>query len=418
MNLVKLATCLSFLYFISFSIVSKEYWLAPPKTAVEECLTDICLCKKSNPCNLNDVLLKQLQPGDFVYFSYGNYPAFIIQNIHGTSSKPIVFSGDLINEKAKISVITKGNIDHLEIKHSSHIKVTGFDVQNARRAGIRVNNSHYINIANNRLSNNGVWGIFTNHSNHFIAENNIIIGPAQQHGIYHSNSGDHVEISANYIQGFNGCGIHMNGDLSMGGAWEIPGDGIISNVVITDNYIADNGLSGGSAINLDGVVQATIDNNISINNKAAALSIFKADGAVGSSQISVTNNLMLMAKRSRWAINIKNSGGANTFVNNMIISQNSYRGIYDIVSKNKKTINMLLAARKNIYGFGRHLAVLNDDKHFSFTDWQKRYQIDQDSSQAPYKHILSKHNKLSEPLAELVTKNNIASSNPFLYLLF
>ncbi|HCH69477.1 MAG TPA: hypothetical protein DE042_03070 [Colwellia sp.] len=402
-------------------LYAKEYWISPPSPLRDYCTKQSCLCNKSNACALNSFLLKQLSPGDFVYFEKGVYPAFTLNNIHGTVEQPITFNGSFSIGKAEVSLNPKKSKDLVEIKKSSYLILTGFKINHSPRAGIRVNNSHHIILESNKLTNNAVWGIFTNHSNYFTAANNIIVGPAEQHGIYHSNSGDNVKITSNFIQNFNGCGVQINGDLSMGGAANVKGDGIISNVEISNNYFSGNGLVGGSAINLDGVVDGNINNNIIINNKAAGISIFKGDGAVGSSLINVSDNLMIMAKRAKWAVNIKNSGGKNSFTNNIMISQDAFRGIYDVLpvdfSAKNKTEVVPFTANNNLYGYGRHLIALNDEHYLPLDKWQKDYKIDKGSSKIAYKYIMSNQGKLSLPVVKLLKKRSIAEFNAYLFLL-
>jgi len=419
-KLIKISLFFSIVMSFSGQLNAKEYWLAPPSQSNDLCTQKNCDCNKNNSCALNSTLLKQLKPGDLVVFEKGNYPAFTINHVHGTAKNPIIFNGSFGVGKAEISLNPKKHRDLIEINKSSHIKITGFNVHHAPRAGIRVNNSHNITIEKNKLTNNGVWGVFTNHANFFSAKNNIIVGPAEQHGIYHSNSGDNVQIISNFITNFNGCGIHINGDLSMGGANKVKGDGIISNVLITQNYITKNGLKGGSAINLDGVVDAEINNNIIVNNKAAGISIFKGDGAVGSSNIIVSDNLMIMAKGSKWAVNIKNSGGKNLFTNNIMISQDSFRGIYDVLPVDLKlsTITMPFTAINNLYGYERNFITLNDEHYLPLDEWQKDYKNDNNSSKIHYKYIISNNGKLSQPLVALVKERKIAELNSYLFLLF
>ena len=425
MNLVKLIKIgVFFLFFISSSkqLIAKEYWILPPSQSSESCTKKSCLCNKANACALNNSLLKQLRAGDFVFFEKGIYPAFTINNIHGTIEQPITFNGSFSIGKAEISFNPKKNNDLVEIKHSSHLILTGFNINSSPRAGVRVNNSHHITVEKNKLTNNGVWGIFTNHSNHFIATNNTIVGPAEQHGIYHSNSGDNVKITSNFIQNFDGCGIQINGDLSMGGAAKVKGDGIVSDVEISNNYLSGNGLVGGSAINLDGVVGANINNNIIINNKAAGISIFKADGAVGSSKTNITDNLIIMAKDSKWAVNIKNSGGENSLSNNIMISQDSFRGIYDVLpidlTSNNKIKAVPFTATNNIYGYGRNLIALNDEYYLPLDEWQQDYKNDKGSSKIFYKYVISNKGKLSLPVVKLLKERSIAEFNSYLFLLF
>jgi len=93
----------------------------------------------------------------------------------------------------------------------------------------------------------GTWGIFTGFSYNILIENNNCSNSQDEHGIYHSNSGDYPIIRGNTCHHNNGCGIHMNGDISMGD------DGIISYALVEGNTIYENGFDGGSGINGDGV---------------------------------------------------------------------------------------------------------------------------------------------------------------------
>ncbi|WP_440874865.1 right-handed parallel beta-helix repeat-containing protein [Thalassotalea sp. PLHSN55] len=335
----------------------------------------------------------------------------MIKKLHGTAEKAIEFIGDPSGEKAVIGIATNHR-DMLEIKHSSYIFVSGFAVINATRAGIRVNNSHNVKLNHNEITQSGVWGIFTNHANHFSAQHNIIIGPAQQHGIYHSNSGDRVYLANNMIRGFNGCGIHINADKSMGGATDVIGDGIVSNVIIENNYLSENGSSGGSAINLDGVLGVKLANNIMLNNKAAAISLFKQDGAIGSGDSQIINNLVIMPERSRWAVNIKKSSGGNHFENNIIVTKGKYRGIFDLVTTATSTAPNF-SSKNNLYSFQRNFAVVNNKQHYSLSKWQQTFESSISDQQFPFAFVLDKQNKLIPSLKQQVLERKIIASNPY-----
>ena len=64
------------------------------------------------------------------------------------------------------------------------------------------------------------------------------------------------------------------------------GSGITRGALIEDNVIYDNGFSGGAAINLDGVQQSRIQNNLLYGNHATGIALFRQDGAAGSSSSS------------------------------------------------------------------------------------------------------------------------------------
>ena len=106
------------------------------------------------------------------------------------------------------------------------------------------------------LDQNGVWGILTGFCDDLLIENNVASRSVEQHGIYVGNSGDRPGHPRQHVWGNNANGIHMNGDVSQGG------DGIISDALVEDNVIYDNGVGGGSGINCDGVQDSLIRNNL------------------------------------------------------------------------------------------------------------------------------------------------------------
>src|SRR5262249_35826810 len=150
--------------------------------------------------------------------------------------------------------------------------------------------------------------------------NNVTSNTAKQHGIYVANASVGPVVRGNVSYGNLNGGIQLNGDLSQGGT------GLILNALIEDNVVHDNGVSGGSAINLAGVQNSVIRNNLLYNNHSSGISLFQQDGAAGSINNLVVNNTVLEASDSRWCVNIKNSSTGNTVLNNVLYNYNTGHG--------------------------------------------------------------------------------------------
>lgn len=261
-----------------------------------------------------------VSPGDSVIVLPGAYTGFY-HTTSGTSSQRITFSaqpGVFINEPNDITD------DGINMEGSSYITVEGFTVNDMPRTGIRsVENTHVI-IRNNSMDNCGVWGILTGFSENILIENNRCSNSGDEHGIYFSNSADNPVIRGNISWGNYACGIHMNGDISLGG------DGIISNALVENNICFDNGLGGGSSINCDGVQNSTFRNNVIYNAHASGIALFRIDAGGPSKNNVIVNNTILQADNGRWGILI-NGGSINNIVfNNIIYSYHSFRGSISI----------------------------------------------------------------------------------------
>ncbi len=254
--------------------------------------------------------------GDSVIIQAGNYTGFY-HTTSGTSLQKIVFQAQ---PNVVINAPNATTNDGINLEAASYIVVEGFIVTGVPRAGIRsVINNHVI-IRNNICDLNGVWGILTGFSEDIIIENNECSRSVQQHGIYFSNSADNPIIRNNICWGNNDCGIHMNGDISMGG------DGIINNALVEKNILYDNGIGGGSAINCDGVQNSIIQNNLAYNNHASGISLYMIDGGAPSSGNTVVNNTILQPSDGRWALNISDGSINNIVFNNIFYSSHTFRG--------------------------------------------------------------------------------------------
>jgi len=261
--------------------------------------------------------------GDSVLVEDGEYTGFDLRT-GGTQVMPIVFSsyGDSVNITERNSVTPDG----INIENADWVVVDGFKVTGIERAGIRVAVSEHVTVRSNTCDRNGRWGIFTGFADYALVEDNECSYSGQEHGIYFSNSADHPIIRRNVSHHNNGCGIHMNGDESMGG------DGLITDAVIESNIIFENGHGGGSGINCDGVAESAIYNNLLYMNHASGISLYRIDASGGSSNDKVFNNTVVNAEDGRWCLNINSGSTGDTVYNNIFINLHAWRGAVSLDS--------------------------------------------------------------------------------------
>jgi hypothetical protein len=267
--------------------------------------------------------------GDRVTVRAGTYAGFNLTT-SGNSTAPIEFlaePGVLVNSGS-----TARPQHGINLENASWVIIDGFEVSGLGQAGVRsvgVDGSTFatnVTIRNVKSHDNGYWGILTGFVNDLLIENNITYGSVNEHGIYVSNSGDRPTIRNNLSYNNRANGIHMNGDASLGG------DGIITGAYVSGNTIYNNGIGGGSGINMDGVQNSRIENNLLYNNHASGISLYSIDGGGGSSSNIVANNTVLEANNGRWALNIQQGSTGNTVRNNILLNDHPTRGAIDISS--------------------------------------------------------------------------------------
>jgi hypothetical protein len=256
--------------------------------------------------------------GDTVLINPGTYAGGITVDTPGTAAQAITFRAN------GTGVVVEGSgaeRDAFYIDHAGHVVVEGLTIQHAGRAGLRISWSDQVTVRNCVFADNAKWGVFTDFSDHTLIEGCASYGAGDEHGIYISNSSDYPTIRGNRLHHNAGCGLHMNGDLSMGG------DGVISYGLIERNVVYENGTSGGSGINMDGVTDTIVRNNLLYDNHASGISLYQIDGGSGSMNNLVLNNTILMPSDGRWAINIPDAvDTGNKVFNNIIYSDHSWRG--------------------------------------------------------------------------------------------
>ena len=296
--------------------------------------------------------------GDTVMIRSGAYAGFRAQS-SGSSGLPITVREDQ-GATAIINAVgpknRKGSI--IEIEEYNWWVLDGLEVTRAPdNAGIDIRVADHITVRNCYCHHNQKWGIFTGFAGYLTAEYNQCSYSTQEHGIYHSNSGDNAIIRYNTCHHNNACGIQINADPSMGG------DGISSNCTVSHNVLYENGSAGGAAINLASVRDSLIANNLIYNNHAGGIAAWDDGAGVdwGSKNNKYYNNTVHMPSDGRWAINLKNGSTGSKVYNNILIHENTARGGLEIDTSS-------LTGFLSDYNVLTRVSV--DETTMSLPDWQ------------------------------------------------
>ena len=272
-----------------------------------------------------------VQPGDTVHVMDGTYVGFI-SDVDGTANAPITWKAEGANVVLNQPFNPPNyNQDVIRLEDADYNVIDGFELTASPRAGIAIlgSESDFITgvvVRNCNAHDNTRWGIFDGFANDSLYEYNITSGSQVEHGIYHSNSGDNAIIRYNLVYGNNAAGLHNNGDASLGG------DGICSNLLIEGNVIYQNGSGGGAAINMDGVQDSIIRNNLIYAASASGIIGYQIDAAAPAVNNVIVNNTVIMDDSGgRWALGLKNGSSAGCRVfNNVFYRNHSFRGAIEL----------------------------------------------------------------------------------------
>ena len=134
--------------------------------------------------------------------------------------------------------------------------------------------------------------------------------------------------------------------------------------MIYGNIIYGNGADGGSGINMDGVQNSRIENNLLYDNHASGISLYRIDGGGGSNGNVVANNTIHVADDGRWALNIKDGSTGNTAFNNILVSEHNTYGAIDIDAASRSGFVSDYNVVKDKFS--------NDDSFISLAAWRSQ----------------------------------------------
>ena len=277
-------------------------------------------CTAAAPCRQISDAVKHVHAGDVVFVSDGTYAAFTVDGLTGTAAAPIT-----IYAQGTGANISSGAHDSISINNSFYIVIDGLNATGATRAGAGVYCSNHVTIRNGRFQANNTWGVFSGFADDLVVEHNELAASATQHGVYASNSADRPIIRANLVHDNVASGIQINADGTIDPAgdcaWLTAGgvkDGISTGAIVEGNVIYGNGKSGAGAINLDGVQQSIVRNNILYDNHATGIVNYMGDGSAGPKGMEIIGNTLVQAKGARQGLQFLSTTGPNRVRDNIL----------------------------------------------------------------------------------------------------
>jgi Right handed beta helix region len=299
--------------------------------------SDAADCSAAAPCREIARAAPILRAGDTLVIGDGDYARFTLSGASGRADAPITLfasgAGARVRGTQGCEPRDRSCASAILIERSQHVVLDGLGASGAVRAGLAVEFGQRITVRNGVFTDNGKWGIFSSFVDDLIIEHNQTAASRTQHGIYASNSGDRTVIRKNLVHDNHGCGIQINADWSIQDPDDLyPGevDGITSGARIEDNVIFRNGRGGGAAINLDGVQDSVIRNNLLHDNLAsgivnygdqdgiADMSPDDGDGRQGPRGMVVVHNTVVQPAEARAALLFRYSAGPNLVRNNIL----------------------------------------------------------------------------------------------------
>ena len=303
-----------------------------PETCKEQRV--LCVDDEKGPAREYKKIQKAVdraRPGDTVLVFDGTYRGFRVAR-SGEKENRITIraagSNVILNDREP-----GGSGEIIYIENSSFITIDGFriDARNSFGYGIGAHDARFYRpMLGLVISNNEVFGapstnIYLSQVADSLIEGNTTYDSQDSHGIYLANAGSkNTTIRGNNTFHNARNGIHFNGDASVGG------DGIHTDLVITNNVIHDNKANG---LDMDGVLHSEISNNLIYNNGRHAIRAFRIDAAQGPSALKIINNTCVVPAGYGWGIKLTDDLGGHSIFNNILAISSGGQG--SIFAENK-----------------------------------------------------------------------------------
>jgi hypothetical protein len=345
------------------------------------------------------------QGGDLIAVMPGNYAGFVLEDKPSAADWRYIHframgqPGDVVLDQP--SRIPDWMI---LLRAAHHVIIQGFNIagRNAPgqppsgpRAGIMLDGefrntgkqTHHIVLLDNFSHNHRKWGFHTRDTHSVLIQGNLFALSALEHSGYVSNGSDNYVIRRNIFFGSNSGGLQCNLDPLSSledlakkpelstypkeqgtRAWAVGllklatekfgennfPDGRGVNFIIEDNVMNENGRAGGGSLNLAGLQDSLIQNNLIYDNRNHGIAqwndanpydeAYVNPGPQSSGQVTgpddlplwgchhnvVRNNTVLMSNVGRAAIQARNGSWGTKMRNNILINdQSSSIEIYD-----------------------------------------------------------------------------------------
>jgi hypothetical protein len=365
-------------------VLESRYDFSFTTSAITDCAETSVLCVDDTPgpeqeySTIQDAV-DNVIAGETILVFNGTYQGFRISRSGSPTARITIKAngnGVLINQREP-----GGSGNSVLISNASYVTVDGFTVDHMGASGFAFaarnaspsSPMRGLVISNNTVKNAASTNLYLSEVADSVVEGNTTFGSLTSHGIYLANGGsDNTVLRANTSYDNAKAGIHLNGDLSVGG------DGLHQNITVEDNIIYNN---TGNGLDFDGLQNAVIRNNLVYGNGRHSLRIFKIDAAAGPANIKVINNTFYSGNNG-WAIKFSDDAGGNVFFNNILLTRSNSLGAisldnahsasdYNIVTGRFSTDNdssIVGLSTWQANGFGAHSIVSDPSTVFSNPD--------------------------------------------------
>lgn len=268
---------------------------------------------------INKAVNSGLKPGDIVLVKPGIYNEgiWMTDRISGAPGRYVTFK----SEKPYSAKLRPPKNYGFFLMGANYIKIDGFDITGSSQSGISIQDSHHVEVTNNKSYNNMGAGIYSRLSDFLLVEGNVTYGNAAD--AVTSGISIHMPQEHKDAGNSNGFRIIVRGNVAYDNLTKTRGhtDG---NGIIFDDFLLRNKRVSGLYKEFPGIkpytYPALIENNLVYRNGGAGITVYATDNVTVRNNTAWHNGLDPLNKGT-WRGEYKNtSASSNVWVNNIAVS--------------------------------------------------------------------------------------------------
>ncbi|HET8797545.1 MAG TPA: right-handed parallel beta-helix repeat-containing protein [Thermoanaerobaculia bacterium] len=264
------------------------------------------------------------RPGDVVEVRGGVYPESVSIAAKGTASAPVTIRAYAGEQPVIDGSTTATDSNLVTLANAAHVVFSGFEVRNAKRAGICLYPANFVTIASNSIHHSERNGIYIGSTSSDVTLEGNTVSNNVLHNRYHTMTGGWSQAI-----GVKGTRIAIRGNR----VYENDGEGIAvilsDDVTVEKNEVRDNFSVG---IYLDNAQTTRVDANLVFSSGNTryyrdghpAAGIGTANESYSTSNpldgLKITNNIVVRAKWGFYYSNEESGGG----LRNTVVANNTF----------------------------------------------------------------------------------------------
>lgn len=261
-------------------------------------------------------LAASLKSGDTVHLAPGTYQAFLLKDVQGSAEFPILLCAKGGPARIEGSLRDDARGMRVRLDECKHLTLQGLEIEASDRLALQIINGSHITLRDSAFRH-GAKALLS-----AVGCDDLKIERCEFSDVHSASGACSLEDCQRPFIVDSRFFRNPGAALQLAGGDEPGMRGAIRGARIERNILAENGRSGGAALNLDGIHEALVRNNLLYANRASGIAVYRDGSRHGPREVRVLNNTVVSAPGGRYALRLADLEGPVFLRNNLLVGGN------------------------------------------------------------------------------------------------